>query len=90
MIGEVSDDRYNEFLMNSMRSDCDEVLTIHAEAEGMSKSRMFESFLDDVIASGREIVPLGEMVDEDAAMPTHRIEQRTMTGREGWLAVVST
>tara|TARA_Y100000589_G_scaffold274367_1_gene268102 strand:- start:2117 stop:3013 length:897 start_codon:yes stop_codon:yes gene_type:complete len=87
--GEVSDDRYNEFLMESMRPDCDEVLTIHAEAEGMSKSRMFEAFLDDVIASGREIVPLGRLVDEGNTMPTHEIEQRTMAGREGWLAVVA-
>ncbi len=87
--GEVSDDQYNDFLMNLMRADSDEVLTIHAEAEGMSKSRMFEAFLDDVTASGRNIVPLGQLANETTTMPTHRIEQRTIEGREGWVAVVA-
>lgn len=87
--GEIPDDRYNEFLIDSMRADRDEVLTIHAEAEGMSKSGMFESFLDAVISSGREIVPLGRMIDETPSLPTHAIRPETLAGREGWLAVVS-
>lgn len=87
--GEVPDENYNRFLMDSMRTGTDEVLTIHAEAEGMSKSRMFEAFLDDVIASGRDIVPLGELVADESTMPVHSIKPETIPGREGWLAVVS-
>ncbi len=87
--GEVADADYNRFLMDSMRADRDEVLTIHAEAEGMSKSTMFESFLDEVVASGRTVVPLGELMTDASNLPTHSIEPRTIPGREGWLATVA-
>ncbi|MEE2906888.1 MAG: polysaccharide deacetylase family protein [Planctomycetota bacterium] len=87
--GRIQDRDYNEFLLQSMRSDHDEVLTIHAEAEGMSKAAMFEDFLDRVIATGRSVVPLGELVDDSASLPAHTMTQGTIEGREGWVAVVT-
>ena len=87
--GEVADADYNRCFDDSMRADRDEVLTIHAEAEGMSKSTMFESFLDEVVASGRTVVPLGELMTDASNLPTHSIEPMTIPGREGWLATVA-
>ena len=86
--GEVSDQQYNSFMLDSMRPDHDEVLTIHAEAEGMSKADMFEEFLDRAMEMGREIVPLGQMVGDSGGLPRRPILQGHVDGREGWVAVV--
>ena len=85
--GQVKDQDFNAYLLSKMRPDHDEVLTIHAESEGMSKASLFEDFLDRVTASGREIVPLGAMVEADGDLPTGVIEQDEIDGREGWVAV---
>ncbi|MCH2152756.1 MAG: 4-deoxy-4-formamido-L-arabinose-phosphoundecaprenol deformylase [Phycisphaerales bacterium] len=87
--GQVSDDDYNEYMLDLMRADHDEVLTIHAEAEGMSKAAMFADFLDRVQASGREVVPLGSLIGDHETLPTRSIDQREIEGREGWVAVVA-
>ena len=87
--GEVSDDRYNDYMLDLMRPDHDEVLTIHAEAEGMSKADLFGDFLDRVEATGRKVVPLGALVGDPDTLPTGSIEQCEIEGREGWVAVVA-
>ena len=87
--GRIGDQDYNDFLLESMRSDQDEVLAIHAEAEGLSKASLFEDFLDRVSDTGRTIVPLGDLVDEQADLPEHAIERGRVQGREGWVAVVA-
>lgn len=87
--GRVADREYNDFLINTMRPGHDEVLAVHAEAEGLSKASLFEEFLDRVIATGREIVPLGALVNEDQQLPGRGMHQAEIEGREGWVAVVS-
>ncbi len=86
--GEIDDGDYNAFMLKSMRPDHDEVLTIHAEAEGMSKASMFEDFLDQVMDTGRDIVPLGDLVDTSSMLPEYGLKADSIDGREGWVAVV--
>jgi undecaprenyl phosphate-alpha-L-ara4FN deformylase len=64
------------------------VLTIHAEAEGITLAETFEDFLDEVIKRGWEIVPLGKLLPRDtASIPTGEICKEVIPGREGWVSV---
>jgi len=73
-----------------LREDALEVMTIHAEIEGMSQRAWFERFLDACRAAG---VPFTALADEakraagDPALPVCRLEQGSVPGRSGTLAV---
>jgi undecaprenyl phosphate-alpha-L-ara4FN deformylase len=80
----ISDKTYNDYLISLLKPESLHVLTIHAEAEGMSCLRMFDRFLQMVRPMGRTPVPLGELL-----MDAHDIKQAAMVpreipGREGW------
>jgi undecaprenyl phosphate-alpha-L-ara4FN deformylase len=82
-----TNETYNEFLLGQIRPDRLNVLTIHAEAEGIACRTMFDEFLD--LSADRSIgfVPLGALLPESAELPDGTIEHTTIPGREGWIAV---
>ena len=77
---------YNEYLLNSIRPDRLNVLTIHAEVEGISCLDLFKDFLDQ--AANRDIAfePLGDILSRTENIAVSGIETVVVTGREGWLA----
>ena len=77
---------YNEYLLNMIRPDHLNVLTIHAEVEGISCLPRFRDFLD--AARRRDIVfePLGDMLYKTQEIVESGIHKSTVAGREGWLA----
>jgi undecaprenyl phosphate-alpha-L-ara4FN deformylase len=84
----LSDRNYNEYLLSLLTEDRVNVLTIHAEVEGMSKSGLFEEFLR--LARDRDIsfIPLGSLLPEDlSTIPTGVMDKGIIPGREGWVAV---
>lgn len=62
------------------------VLTVHAEMEGISKLTVFENFLNMAKALGTEFHTLGEYARE-ASLPRGEIVMGTLTGRAGTLAI---
>lgn len=62
------------------------VLTVHAEMEGISKLTVFENFLNMAKALGTEFRTLGEYARE-ASLPRGEIVMGTLTGRAGTLAI---
>ncbi|WP_455595177.1 polysaccharide deacetylase family protein [Cloacibacillus porcorum] len=62
------------------------VLTVHAEMEGISKLSVFENFLNMAKALGTEFHTLGEYARE-ASLPRGEIVMGTLTGRAGTLAI---
>lgn len=62
------------------------VLTVHAEMEGISKLTVFENFLNMAKAFGTEFHTLGEYARE-ASLPRGEIVMGTLTGRAGTLAI---
>lgn len=62
------------------------VLTIHAEMEGISKLGVFERFLDVAEAIGTEFMTLAEYADA-APKPERKIIAGSLPGRAGTLAV---
>ncbi len=79
-------DTYNDTLLDMIRPGRLNVLTIHAEVEGISCHSLFRDFL--VKASRRDIAfePLGSILSRTEAIGESDIQQSTMAGREGWLA----
>jgi len=82
----ISDMNFNEYLLSQIKSDQLNVLTIHAEAEGISCLSMFQDFL--IKAENREIdfQPLKELLLQKTQPQTAEMKQHTIKGREGWIS----
>jgi undecaprenyl phosphate-alpha-L-ara4FN deformylase len=79
----ISDDNYNSYLLSRIDPAALNVLTVHAEVEGIAKRSMFESFLDDARARGIRFVPLGEMLPDAEEIAPGSITDASIEGREG-------
>jgi undecaprenyl phosphate-alpha-L-ara4FN deformylase len=89
MIGRdgVNDANFNVRLLDQIRPAALNVLTIHAEVEGIAKNDLFEEFLIEAAARNIEFVPLGSLLPEPHAIPRGRIAQGSVPGRQGQLCV---
>jgi undecaprenyl phosphate-alpha-L-ara4FN deformylase len=83
---ECTDDTYNGYLLNMIKYDSLNVLTIHAEAEGINCLPLFEAFLD--MAQQQEIifVPLGDFLTGAENTDNAAIKQCVTAGRDGWIS----
>ena len=77
---------YNEYILKMIRPDRLNVLTIHAEAEGISCLPLFQDFLDK--AGQRDIVftPLGGILSQAGEIAASGIHKGVVDGRDGWIA----
>ncbi len=58
----ITNDNYNDYLLSLFKEDRLNVLTIHAEVEGIICNDMFREFLDKAHALGISFVPLEELL----------------------------
>jgi len=88
MIGQdgVTESNYNDRLLAKCSPDRLNVLTIHAEVEGIACFEMFDNFLKAAKAQGISFLPLGALLDDCPEMGPSRVVQDTISGREGWIA----
>jgi len=77
---------YDDLLRRLDAADGFEVLTIHAEVEGIAAAPLFDRFLARATAAGHRFVALGELAEEQSSPPVARIGRREVPGREGWAA----
>lgn len=77
---------YNAFLLKLLRPGKLNVLTIHAEAEGLSCLALFADFLTLARGQGVRFVALGDLLADCGAIPTAPLLQREIPGRDGWLS----
>jgi undecaprenyl phosphate-alpha-L-ara4FN deformylase len=82
----ISDENYNEYMLSLLRPDRLNVLTIHAEVEGIACLRRFEQFVEKALSQGHRLLPLGTVLPESGPIETARIQGATIPGREGWVA----
>ncbi len=86
----ITNDNYNAHILSLLRPNELNVLTIHAEVEGMVCADLFAQFLEEAQRRHIEIVPLGELLPTDlTTLPIARIEKLQVVGREGWISVQS-
>ncbi len=81
----ISDENYNDYLLSLIKPDQLNVLTIHAEAEGIACLKLFEQFV--IKAKHRDIsfVPLGKLLNLYTPTEGH-IVAAEIIGRDGWAA----
>jgi len=82
----VSNDNYNDYLLGLLRRDGLNVLTIHAEVEGIVCLQMFEQFVEKALSKGCSFVPLGALIQDSQPTVAARIAAKEIHGREGWVA----
>ncbi len=77
---------YNDHLLSLLRPGQLNVLTIHAEVEGLSCQKLFRDFLTKAQKSRVSCAPLGALASAGADAPAARVGRGMVAGREGWLA----
>ena len=82
----VSDANYNEFLFARLRPDSLNVLTIHAEVEGLARETLFEEFIRLCAAKNVVFVPLGNLVTDGPPPVQAPMVRGSVPGRDGWVA----
>ncbi len=83
----INESTYNEHLLSLFRPDQANVLTIHAEAEGISCLPLFEDFFKKAQARGVIFLPLKDVVNGFPPLAkTAQIVRGQIPGREGWLS----
>jgi len=83
----VSAENYNDYIFSLMKPEDLNVLTIHAEVEGISCAKMFDQFLKKARTKGISFVPLGSFLKENIPVGNSSIVPGKISGREGWISV---
>jgi peptidoglycan/xylan/chitin deacetylase (PgdA/CDA1 family) len=88
---EYPQERIAEHYLSLLRSGTVNVLTIHAEIEGMKKLALFRTFLEQLQARSVQIVKLDDLARDllrnPSAIPICDLSAGTVDGRSGTLAV---
>ena len=84
--GGIDDHNFNDYILSLVSAARLNVLTVHAEVEGIVCLDMFDRFLKSARSMGANLGPLGPLLNSSGPMETATIEAREMSGREGWVA----
>ena len=82
----ITPDNYNDYILSLIRPARLNVLTIHAEVEGIACSSMFSDFLHNAKRKRVRFQPLGKLLEESHARDTAEVLRSAVPGREGWVA----
>ncbi len=85
--GGITRATYNDYLLTQLRVDQLNVLTIHAEAEGISCRAMFRAFVAKALAQGHSFATLGSVLPAPTSLLPGLLVKGAVPGREGWVAV---
>ena len=62
------------------------VLTIHAEVEGITCLGMLDQFIRDVRVRGASVVPLGDLLKDAKDIQHAAMVPQIISGRDGWVS----
>lgn len=82
----INRDNYNQHLLGLLRPGLLNVLTIHAEAEGLSCLELFADFLEQAVQRKVHFLALGDLLAACQNIPEAPMLQRQIPGRDGWLS----
>jgi len=83
----LSHANYNDYLLSLIKPGQLNVLTIHAEVEGIHCLALFEAFIKKALDQKVLIVPLGSLLDTFSTIYVSKVIEKEITGRHGKLAV---
>jgi undecaprenyl phosphate-alpha-L-ara4FN deformylase len=82
----ISDSTYNDYLFSLLAPQELNILTIHAEVEGMALLPTFRSFLKTARSRGMAFAPLGSFLTQGSIFDSGTIAAREIPGRDGWVS----
>ena len=82
----ISREVYNDYLLGLLDPDGLNVLTLHAEVEGIACLEMFHRFLEKALSRGAAFAPLGTLLSHYPQPGVSAMIQKKIAGREGWLS----
>jgi len=82
----LTDSNYNDYMLSLIRPKKLNVLTIHAEVEGISNLAMFQRFVKMAKTKGVSFVPLGIILNDTIKIDRAAIVSIKMAGRDGWVS----
>ena len=77
---------YNDYLLGMILPRRLNVLTIHAEVEGIGGLPLFLDFLEKSRQRGIVFKPLGALFEPGGEIAAAGVQKTAVAGREGWLA----
>ena len=85
MIGRdgITDENFNKAMFDLIKPGQLNVLTIHAEVEGIAKKEMFDEFLAQARQRNIQLVPMAQLLPSLEEIPCGKIIQGAVAGREG-------
>ncbi|MFA7159168.1 MAG: 4-deoxy-4-formamido-L-arabinose-phosphoundecaprenol deformylase [Kiritimatiellia bacterium] len=83
----VTSSTFGDHVLGLLKPGRLNVLTIHAEAEGIALEGEFRNFVAKALALGHEFAPLGMLVGAPADLPDGVISEGFIPGREGWVSL---
>jgi undecaprenyl phosphate-alpha-L-ara4FN deformylase len=85
----VTDGNYNDYMLGLLDPVKLNVLTVHAEVEGIACLEMFEQFVRRACSKGICFVPLRVLLEEYPHSDPAAIVAREIPGRQGWVCCQS-
>ena len=85
----ISNNNYNDYILSLIKSDRLNVLTIHAEAEGVVCLDMFDRFVKTAQSQGTSFVPLSNLLADYSPIGRATIVTKEIPGRDGWVSCQS-
>jgi len=85
----VTDSNYNDYMISLLDPVKLNVLTIHAEVEGIACMEMFEEFVRKACSKGFSFVPLRDLLEKYSLINPATIISREIPGRQGWVCCQS-
>jgi len=85
--GGITRATYNDYLLSQLRANQLNVLTIHAEVEGIACREMSRAFVAKALAQGHTFSTLGKVLPAMASIPAGALVKGRVEGRDGWVAV---
>ena len=82
----VTDANYNDYMLSLLDPAKLNVLTIHAEVEGIACMEMFEQFLKTACSRGISFVPLRVLLEAYTQSGPAAIVEKEIPGRQGWVS----
>ncbi len=82
----ISDSNYNAYMLSLIKPDRLNILTIHAEAEGIACLAMFRAFVNMAQSGGVLFVPLGTLLKDFPQTESSPIVNSEIHGRDGWIS----
>lgn len=82
----ITAENYNDHILGLIKPGHLNVLTIHAEVEGIACADMFDDFLTMARTRNIHFVPMIELLPEDTSLlPIDSVTTAALPGREGWV-----